>query len=64
MIRIKRGITTRNRKKKIYRMEKGFQSSSKNRFRLANQKKIKANTSSYYSRKKRKIFLENCGLIE
>ena len=56
MIRIKRGITTRNRKKKIYRMEKGFQSSSKNRFRLANQKKLKANTSSYYSRKKRKIF--------
>ena len=46
MIRIKRGITTRNRKKKI----------SKNRFRLANQKKIKANTSSYHSRKKRKIF--------
>lgn len=37
-------------------MEKGFQYSSKNRFRLANQKKIKANTSSYNSRKKRKIY--------
>ena len=51
MIRVKRGITARKRKK-----GKGFQSLSKTRFRLANQKNLKAKTSSYHSRKKRKIF--------
>ena len=51
MIRVKRGITAHKRKK-----GKGFQSSSKNRFRLANQKNLKVKISSYRSRKKRKIF--------
>ena len=59
MIRIKRGLVARKRKKKILKTEKGFQTSSKNRFRTANQKNLKAKYSAYKNRKKRKIFFRD-----
>ena len=59
MIRVKRGLVARKRKRKILKIERGFQSSSKNRFRTANQKNIKSKFSAYKSRKKRKIFFRD-----
>ncbi len=59
MIRIKRGFIARRRRKKILKMNRGFQASSKNSFRIANQKYLKAKTSSYRDRKKRKRLFRN-----
>lgn len=59
MIRIKRGTVAIKRRKKILKMNKGFQGSSKSLFRIANQKYIKSKVSSYVSRKKLKRFSRN-----
>lgn len=54
MIRIKRGAIAKKRRKKILKMNRGFQASSRSLFRVANQKYIRAKISSYRDRKKRK----------
>ena len=59
MIRIKRGFIARKRRRKILKINRGFQTSSKNLFRIANQKNLKAKISAYHNRKKCKIFFRN-----
>lgn len=59
MIRIKRGFTARKRRKKILKMNRGFQTSSKNLFRIANQKHVKSKVSASRDRKKRKILFRH-----
>lgn len=59
MVRIKRGFIARRRRKKIIKGNRGFQASAKKSFRIANQKYLKAKTSAYYDRKKRKILFRN-----
>ena len=54
MVRVKRGAVAKQRRKKILKINKGFEASSRLLFRVANQKYIKAKTSSYRDRKKRK----------
>ena len=54
MIRIKRGAVAKKRRKKIFKMNRGFQASSRSLFRVANQKYVKTKTSSYRDRKRRK----------
>ena len=45
--------------RKILKMNKGFESSSRSLFRVANQKYVKTKTSSYRDRKKRKRLFRN-----
>ena len=59
MTRIKRGVAAKNRRKKIFKMNRGFRSSSRSLFRIANQKYIKAKTSSYKDRKRHKRLFRN-----
>ena len=59
MIRVKRGKVAKNRRKKIIKMNKGFGASSRSLFRIANQKYVKARTSSYRGRKKCKRLFRN-----
>lgn len=59
MIRIKRGYIARRRRKKILKMNLSFQASSKNAFKVANQKYLKAKTSAYRDRKTRKRVFRN-----
>lgn len=63
MVRIKRGFVARRRRKKILKGNRGYQASSKTSFRIANQKYLKAKTSAYYDRKKRKILFRNLWVI-
>lgn len=53
MVRIKRGFSSKNRRKKILRYTKSFRGTSKNLLREANQKTLKALCNNY---KDRKIF--------
>ena len=59
MVRVKRGAVAKNRRKNVLKMNKGFGSSSRSLFRIANQKYVKAKTLSYSSRKKRKRLFRN-----
>lgn len=59
MTRIKRGFIARRRRKKILKGNRGFQASAKKSFRIANQKYLKAKTSAYSARKKRKILFRH-----
>lgn len=59
MIRIKRGFIARRKRKKILKMNRSFQASSKNSFKIANQKYLKAKTSAYRDRKNRKRLFRN-----
>lgn len=59
MIRIKRGAVAKKRRKKILKMNKGFQNSSRSLFRVANQKYISAKVSSYINRRKLKRSARN-----
>nr|YP_009330298.1 50S ribosomal protein L20 [Lambia antarctica]ANN39043.1 50S ribosomal protein L20 [Lambia antarctica] len=57
MVRIKRGFISKNRRKKILRITKGFRGSSNTLWRDANQKVLKALSNNYKDRKclKRKM---------
>lgn len=57
MIRIKRGSAARGRRKKNFKINRGFQNLSQ--FRIINQKNLKAMVKSYHDRKKRKGFFRN-----
>ena len=59
MTRIKRGAVAKHRRKKIFKMNKGFRRSSRSLFRIANQKYIKTKTSSYKDRKRHKRLFRN-----
>nr|UXE31017.1 ribosomal protein L20 [Ostreobium quekettii] len=59
MVRIKRGFIARKRRKKILNRNRSFQASSKNSFRIAYQKYIKAKNSAYHDGKKRKRLFRN-----
>ena len=54
MARVKRGVTTRRRHKKIIAMAKGFKWLRKNVFKLAKQAVVKAGVNSYRDRRRKK----------
>jgi len=54
MARVKRGVTTRNRHKKVLNMAKGYKASRSKKFRVANEAVMKALMFSYAHRKLRK----------
>lgn len=54
MSRVKRGVNTRKRHKKILRLTKGFKGLRKNVFKLAKQAAVKAGTNAYRDRKLKK----------
>ncbi|KJV69228.1 50S ribosomal protein L20 [Candidatus Neoehrlichia procyonis] len=54
MARVKRGVTTRARHKKIIKLAKGYRGRSKNCYRIALQKVEKALAYSYRDRRNRK----------
>ncbi|MFB2837745.1 50S ribosomal protein L20 [Floridanema evergladense] len=54
MTRVKRGNVARQRRKKIFKLAKGFRGSHSTLFRTANQQVMKALRNSYRDRKKRK----------
>ena len=54
MARVKRGVTTHARHKKIIKMAKGYRGRSKNCFRIAVQKVEKALQYAYRDRRNRK----------
>lgn len=53
-MRIKSGVTTRQRKKKIFRLAKGYYSNKRNRWRMALQQVEKSLTHAYVGRKDKK----------
>ncbi len=54
MARVKRGVTTRNRHKKVLNLAKGYKASRSKKFRVANEAVMKALMFSYAHRKLRK----------
>lgn len=54
MARVKRGLTTRRRHKKIISMAKGFKWLRKNVFKLAKQAVIKSGINAYRDRRRKK----------
>ena len=54
MARIKGGITTRRRHKKILKLAKGFRGARSKQFRTANEAVMKSLTNAYIGRKQRK----------
>lgn len=54
MARIKRGVTTRNRHKKVLKLAKGYKASRSKKFRVANQAVMKGLMFSYAHRRLRK----------
>ena len=59
MTRIKRGSSSKKRKIKILRINRGFQTSARKLFRIAKQKQIRTKTASYKDRKRRKRLFRN-----
>lgn len=57
MVRIKRGSVAKARRKKNFKINRGFQNLSQ--FRIINQKNLKAMVNAYSDRKKRKRFFRN-----
>ncbi|MBI4386031.1 MAG: 50S ribosomal protein L20 [Elusimicrobia bacterium] len=53
-MRIKSGVTTRQRKKKIFRLAKGYYSNKRNRWRMALQQVEKSLAHAYVGRKDKK----------
>jgi large subunit ribosomal protein L20 len=56
MTRVKRGAVARKRRRKILKINKGFQGSHSTLFRSANQQTMKAFRYAYIDRRKRKIY--------
>ena len=53
-MRVKSGVTTRQRKKKYLKIASGYYSNKKNRWRMVKQQVEKALASAYRDRKKKK----------
>ena len=56
MTRVKRGAVARKRRRKMLKINKGFQGSHSTIFRSANQQTMKALRYAYVDRRKRKIY--------
>lgn len=54
MTRVKRGFVAKKRRKKIFKLTKGFRGSHSKLFQTANQQMMKALRYSYFDRKKKK----------
>jgi large subunit ribosomal protein L20 len=54
MTRVKRGVVARKRRNKILELNRGFRGSHSTLFRTANQRSLKALSSSYSDRRKKK----------
>lgn len=54
MTRVKRGTVARKRRNKILELNRGFRGSHSTLFRTANQRSLKALSSSYSDRRKKK----------
>lgn len=54
MVRVKRGNVARVRRKKVFKLAKGFKGAHSRLFRTANQQVMKALVYSYVGRKRRK----------
>jgi large subunit ribosomal protein L20 len=54
MTRVKRGNVARKRRKKIFKLAKGFRGSGSKLFRTANQRVMKALVNAYRDRRRRK----------
>ena len=54
MARVKRAVTTRNRRKKILKLAKGYWGAKSKRFKMANQAVMKSLTYAYVGRKRKK----------
>ena len=54
MTRVKRGTVARKRRKKILALNRGFRGSHSTLFRTANQRSLKALTSAWSDRRKKK----------
>src|SRR2546423_8270720 len=54
MPRVKRGVTARARKKKVYKQAKGFRGRRKNVYRVAKQAVMKAGQYAYRDRRQKK----------
>lgn len=59
MTRVKRGSVAKQRRRKIFKITKGFQGSQSKLFRTANQQALKAMKYSYFDRKKKKRFIKS-----
>jgi large subunit ribosomal protein L20 len=54
MVRIKRGVTSHKKKKRVLKLTKGFMWGRKSKYRLAKDALFHAWTHAYYDRKKKK----------
>lgn len=54
MSRVKRGVTTRKRHKKLLKTTKGYRHSRKNLFRMAHQATLQAGVHAYGDRRRKK----------
>jgi len=62
-VRVKSVVCTRHRKKKIFRLAKGFYASKKNRWRMAVQQVERSLNYAYTGRKDRKTFFRTLWII-
>ena len=63
MTRIKRGVQSRKKHKKIFALTKGFKWLRKNVFKLAKQAAIKAGQNAYRDRRRKKRDFRNLWII-
>ncbi|AAZ68185.1 50S ribosomal protein L20 [Ehrlichia canis] len=63
MARVKRGVTTRARHKKVIKLAKGYRGRSKNCYRIALQRVEKALQYAYRDRRNRKRFFRSLWIM-
>ena len=63
MVRVKRGNVARKRRKKIFKLAKGFQGAHSRLFRVANQQVMKSLSYSYIGRKQKKRDLRKLWIV-
>jgi len=63
MVRVKRGNVARKRRKKIFKLAKGFQGAHSRLFRVANQQVMKSLSYSYMGRKQKKRDLRKLWIV-
>lgn len=63
MVRVKRGNVARKRRKKIFKLAKGFHGAHSKLFRIANQQVMKSLSYSYTGRKQKKRTLRQLWIV-
>lgn len=63
MVRVKRGNVARKRRKKIFKLAKGFQGAHSRLFRVSNQQVMKSLSYSYIGRKQKKRNLRQLWIV-